>query len=49
MALKVVGYLSTKTGKVYGKKSTAKGVDTKVANAEYANKLESLKAKFRKG
>lgn len=46
MALKVVGYLSTKTGKVYGKRSTAKGVDTKVAKAEYSNKLEQLQAKF---
>lgn len=46
MAIKTVGYLSFETGKVYSKKSTAKGVDTKATKKEFNSKLEQLQAKF---
>ena len=44
--MKVVGYLSEKTGKVYQNKSALKGAETKNEKKAFSSKLEQLQAKF---
>lgn len=46
MALKVLGYLSTETGKVYQSKSARKGAETKNEKKAFSTKLAKLQAKF---
>lgn len=46
MALKVVGYLSTETGKVYQSKAARKGAETKNEKKVFSQKLNQLQAKF---
>ena len=48
MALKVVGYLSTETGKVYQNKSALKGAETRNEKKVFSQKLTALQAKFSK-
>lgn len=46
MALKVVGFLSTETGKVYQNKAARKGAETRNEKKVFSSKLEQLQAKF---
>jgi len=46
--MKVVGFYSEVTGKVYQKKAALKGAETKNTKKVFASKLEQLKAKFSK-
>ena len=48
MALKVVGFLSQKTGKVYSKKAALKGAETRNEKKVFSEKLNELQQKFNK-
>ena len=44
--MKVVGFYSEVTGKVYQKKASLKGAETKNEKKVFSSKLEQLQAKF---
>ena len=46
--MKLVGFLSEKTGKVYKSKAALKGAETKNEKKVFSSKLEQLRAKFSK-
>lgn len=44
--MKIIGYLSNVTGRVYTQQSSLMGAETKAANKEFASKLDQLQSKF---
>jgi hypothetical protein len=46
--MKLVGFLSEKTGKVYKSKAALKGAETKNEKKIFLSKLDKLKGKFNK-